>query len=482
MLDRMGCPHHHYQQMNLRSITQLHPIIWLSYRPAISAAIILFVFVLLSWRAGELQRQRELSDKKAMVQTELANFRSELENRIYVNLALVRSLSIGILLRGDLSAEELAVIGEELQRNIPYQRSLAVAPDFVVRHVFPIEGNQRTLGLNLLEMASQKKAMYRAIQLDDAFLAGPLDSTQGGNEVILRLPIWVRADGVPRLWGAVSSTMDLDALLQASGLQNYSDQLNITIRGVDASGPAGDIFVGKELNVSNDAVRMPIFVPGGSWLMAAEPLKGFEVKSWWANLAGIVGLALSALFALATYRILNDRSRIRHLANHDPLTALANRRKALVDLKEFSEKNHQSGDAFALLSIDLDGFKPINDRYGHDMGDEVLIKVAQRLKSAVRSTDRVARMGGDEFLVMVADVNHQDQSFLLKYAQRLREVLSEPMSISASEQSVYLGASIGIAAYPRSANDIEALMEVADQAMYRAKREKTKGIEFAATI
>jgi diguanylate cyclase (GGDEF)-like protein len=482
MLDRTGWPYHHDPQMNPRSITQWHPIVWLSYRPAITAAIILLVGVVLSWRAGELQRQRELSDQKSFVQTELANFRSELENRIYVNLALVRSLSIGILLRGDLSAQELAVIGEELQRNIPYQRSLAVAPDFVIRDVFPVEGNQKAIGLNLLEVPSQKKAMYRAIQLDDAFLAGPLDLNQGGNAVILRLPIWVKSDGVPRLWGAVSSTMDLNALLEASGLQNYSNQLNITIRGVDASGPAGDIFLGKEFNVSNDAVRMPIFVPGGSWLMAAEPKVGFQVKPWWANLAGIIGLVLSTLFALATYRILYDRSRIRHLANHDPLTALANRRKALIDLKALSEKNLRSGDSFALLSIDLDGFKPINDRYGHDMGDEVLIEVAQRLKSSVRSTDHIARMGGDEFLVMVADVNQQDQSFLLKYAQRLREALSQPMSISASQESVRLGASIGIAAYPRSANDIEALMEVADQAMYRAKREKSKGIEFAATI
>jgi diguanylate cyclase (GGDEF)-like protein len=468
--------------MNMRSLSQWHPILWLTNRPGLLASIVLLLGVVLSWRAGELQRQRELSEQKAWVQAELSNFRSELENRLYVSLALVRSLSIDILLHGDLNADQLIIIGKELQRNLPYQRSLAVAPNFIIQDVYPRANNEAAIGLNLLLDPIQKKAIYRSIQLDSAVLAGPLELKQGGRAVVIRLPVWVKTEGVPRLWGAVSSTIDFNELLKVSGFEKTSTQLNIVMRGIDAGGPAGAIFLGQSLTVSNDAVRMPIFVPGGSWLMAAEPKLGFQVSPWWANRAGIVGLVLSLAFALASYRILFDRSRIRHLANHDPLTMLANRRKALLDLKDLSEKNERSGQCFALLSIDLDGFKPINDRHGHEMGDEVLIVVAARLKACIRNGDRVARMGGDEFLVMVADVNKQDQAFLLKYAQRLRAALSEPISISDSATPVQLGASIGIAAYPRSANKIEDLMDVADQAMYRAKREKTHGIEFAAMV
>jgi diguanylate cyclase (GGDEF)-like protein len=468
--------------MNLRSLTQWHPILWLTNRPKLLASAVFAMGLLLSWYAGELQRQRQLSDQKAWVQSELANFRSEIEKGLYVNLALVRSLSTDLVLHGDMSASDLAIISKELERSSPFQKSIALAPNFIIEHIHPLEGNEEAVGLNLLQDENQKKTMYRAIQLDDAVLAGPLELKQGGKAVVLRLPVWIKYEGVPRLWGAVSSAMDLDALMAASGYQKTSAQLNIVIRGVDAGGPAGEAFLGNDIEVSKDAVRMPIFVPGGSWLMSAEPKAGYSAKPWWQNSAGIFGLILSLILASAIYRMLHDRARIRHLANHDPLTMLGNRRKAMSDLKDLSSRSAHKAESFALLSIDLDGFKPINDRFGHEMGDEVLVCVAARLKACVRESDHVARLGGDEFLVMIANIDPRDREFLLKYAQRLRAALQAPIALSDAAQPVHLDASIGIAAYPLSANKIEDLMDVADQAMYRAKREKNHRIEFANDV
>ena len=295
------------------------------------------------------------------------------------------------------------------------------------------------------------------------------------------MPVWIKIEGVPRLWGEVSITLDFPALMKAAGLSQLEQSLDISIRGRDAIGPAGEYFFGDESQISKDAVRVPVFVPGGSWLISAQPKKGFGVQPWWQTSAGIIGLLVSLFSALASYRILFDRSRIRHLADHDPLTQLPNRRQAMSDLYSLTHRGKRNGQPFAVLSIDLDGFKPVNDKYGHDAGDEVLKTIARRLQSSIRTGDTVARMGGDEFIVLIDDPQANDEAHLLIYASRMRDILSQPIQLLQG-QRVYVGASIGVAAYPSHAKQVDDLMREADQAMYRAKREKSSGVEIAHAV
>jgi len=130
-----------------------------------------------------------------------------------------------------------------------------------------------------------------------------------------------------------------------------------------------------------------------------------------------------------------------------------------------------------VLNIDLDGFKPINDTLGHAAGDDVLEAIGLRLKHAVRGSDTIARMGGDEFLLLVDDDAISDEH-LLAYARRLRLALADPINVHG--QALRVGASIGIAAYPRHGGDAASLMRAADAAMYRAKRGNGEGIELAS--
>ncbi len=459
----------------------LRPLFWLTQRPMLVAAIILVAGVFLSWRAGELEYQHDLSQQKNEIQTQVSNFRSQLETKLNYSVALVKGLAIDLVIREEMTPKQFALIAEELSRTNPSQRNLSLAPHFIIRDVYPLEGNESVVGLNLLLDPEQKVAVYRSIQVDDAVLAGPFQLDQGGTGVVCRMPVWIKKEGVPRLWGAVSITLDFPTLMEQVGFARLQQDLDISIRGRDATGPAGQFFFGDEKSISKDAVRVPVFVPGGSWLISAQPKRGFEIKPWWQTSAGIIGLLVTFFAALASYRILFDRSRIRHLADHDPLTQLPNRRHALADLYQLTHRGKRSGQPFAVLSIDLDGFKPINDQYGHDAGDEVLKTIAKRLLAAVRSGDTVARMGGDEFIVLINDPKVSDEKHLLSFASRMRDILSQPIQINQG-QLVYVGASIGVAAYPSHAIQMDDLMREADQAMYRAKREKNTGIEMANAI
>ena len=155
-----------------------------------------------------------------------------------------------------------------------------------------------------------------------------------------------------------------------------------------------------------------------------------------------------------------------YLANHDSLTGLLNRAAFQGRLEQSLLQARRSEGAVALLFIDLDGFKRVNDAEGHHAGDEVLRIVAQRIASTVRVGDTLARLGGDEFLVMLDQEVTRDVTDTIGH--RIIEALHLPMAVDGRDLSI--GASIGVAMYPPMEGDIDALMNRADQAMYAAKR------------
>jgi diguanylate cyclase (GGDEF)-like protein len=153
------------------------------------------------------------------------------------------------------------------------------------------------------------------------------------------------------------------------------------------------------------------------------------------------------------------------LASRDPLTGLANRIALHQCLASMMTESRQTGVPVALLCIDLDRFKPVNDTLGHPVGDGLLVKVAERLRSTVRKTDLVARLGGDEFAILQAAAPQPESAESL--ATRLVEILGRPYNVSG--HTLNIGASVGIAVYPADGNDGEALLRHGDLALYRAK-------------
>ncbi len=167
-----------------------------------------------------------------------------------------------------------------------------------------------------------------------------------------------------------------------------------------------------------------------------------------------------------TDRILTQE-RLIHMASHDVLTDLPNRGLFAERVQQALELAKRHATKLALLFIDLDQFKPVNDTWGHRLGDLLLRAVAERMKPRVRAADTIGRIGGDEFVVLLTDLEEPDAA--LQVAEELRQALAQPFVIEGHELSI--SASIGIALYPDHGADAEELSRHADLAMYRAKQD-----------
>lgn len=157
-----------------------------------------------------------------------------------------------------------------------------------------------------------------------------------------------------------------------------------------------------------------------------------------------------------------------HEARHDALTGLPNRRELMDMLGSAIARSQRSGNALGLLFLDLDGFKAVNDNHGHETGDMLLVSIAQRLKEQIRQTDTIARLAGDEFVIVMEDASPQ-QADATRYTSRLIGSLARPFAIAGL--SIQVGCSLGMLIFtPGCRQSAAELIRQADQAMYRAKR------------
>ena len=219
-----------------------------------------------------------------------------------------------------------------------------------------------------------------------------------------------------------------------------------------------------ELSPIGDAanrVRVPVGDPDAPLayieIAAVGPLTADEEHF----LGGVAGILLSAIVRTRA------EDAIRHQAMHDPLTGLPNRTLFNDRLEHALLRRARVGGYVAVMIVDLDGFKNVNDSLGHLTGDALLIAVADRFRNLLRDFDTIARLGGDEFAILIDDLDVPNQAGLV--AQRVLDALVEPLQLP--DRDVAIGASIGIALADRPDTQPERLMSHADAAMYRAKRE-----------
>ncbi len=161
----------------------------------------------------------------------------------------------------------------------------------------------------------------------------------------------------------------------------------------------------------------------------------------------------------------NQKVKLEHLANHDSLTGLPNRRLLLERLEQALERAKRNKTEVALLFIDLNRFKSINDTYGHKAGDAVLLEVAQRLHKLLRASDTAARIGGDEFLILIE--GNCEAAAMDSIVSKVQAVLA--LSIPHQDIELRCGGSIGVARYPQDGATAATLIAVADQSMYQSK-------------
>jgi diguanylate cyclase (GGDEF)-like protein len=211
--------------------------------------------------------------------------------------------------------------------------------------------------------------------------------------------------------------------------------------------------------------------------------KGGEIYPQWAHISAVKGAQGTVTHYVASFIDISARKsaedEIRHLAFYDPLTRLPNRRLLLDRLRHAVLTGARSDSAGALLFIDLDNFKTLNDTQGHDKGDLLLESVARRLTACVREGDTVARLGGDEFVIMMEGLSVQagdtaDHARMI--AQKILDVFQEPHDLGGLRYSCT--ASIGVSLFTRESASVDELLKRADLAMYQAKAAGRNALRF----
>ncbi len=280
------------------------------------------------------------------------------------------------------------------------------------------------------------------------------------------------------------------------------NDFDVAIRGKDGLGQDGDVFVGDPLVFTRPLAVADVKLPNAYWQVAIaysakHTHNGFFLNNGFWLLTAIIVLATTAVaflifdkprdlrvqVVLATANLRKEvqtriqaEERAQHLAQHDSLTNLPNRRLFDELAGQSIATAHRDNTVRAILFIDIDGFKKTNDCYGHDAGDQVLVKFASRLQSCVREADIVARLGGDEFVILLTNI--RDTNSAEKVARAIITSVSHPLLIN--KVPVEVGASIGISLYPLHGDHIEDLLQKADAAMYITKEKGKNGFYTAA--
>ena len=377
--------------------------------------------------------------------------------------------------------------------------SLQLAPDGIVRCIVPLKGNEKAIGHNLLTDPKRMVDAKRAIATRRLTLSGPYHTIQGGWSIIGRLPIFVTETWRPGdreyFWGFAIALADFQTILDATNLGNAAhSKYDYELSKPGESGKTPEIFSRSSDEKLEETIDFTFEVPNNEWTLSVKPKTGWvNAGERGRNLLG--ALLFSGLLAFLGYRdfkkplvlqnmvaqrtkaleesneaLKSSQDQLYHLANHDVLTNLPNRALFEKRLRSALIKAEEKGHHVVLLYMDLDFFKPINDTWGHSVGDEVLRQVAQRMQVCVRKTDTVSRLGGDEFGVIIPELADGEPGSRL--ADNINRALQEPIAIR--DLVLHVSGSIGCAVYPEDGRDVKTLSDAADQAMYRVKTARKK--------
>lgn len=441
---------------------------WALLWPGATAVALFLLGLAVTAFVANLEERRRASEARADVTAALGALRGRLEAELNSTVFLTQGLVTLVATQGDIRPEQFDAYTAELMRHGRHIRNIGLAPGNVIRYLFPLAGNEAALGLDYLSHPVQRVGVQRAMQQRGTVLVGPIALVQGGRAVVGRTPIF-RAEGAAggetgSYWGMASVVIDYESLVTAAGLDAARQGLRLALRGGDDD----TLFWGDADALHHDPVTLDVDLPGTRWQLIGLPRDGWPEAGGWFTRYVLGGLSLSLLLAALVLRMLMDRQHIRELALRDPLTQLANRRQLRARLVRAITESRREGGRFALLQIDLDGFKPVNDRWGHEVGDEVLRRIGARMRDLVRGRDTLGRLGGDEFLLILRGERAGEAAVIARVARRVLEAIAEPMAIDGL--SLRVGASLGVALYPDDAGDMPGLLRRADEALYRAKR------------
>ena len=374
-----------------------------------------------------------------------------------------------------------------------YQAIEWIDRDYVIRWMVPIEGNEDAIGFNVAFSPERRASLQKAQMTGDLDISGVIDLKQGGKGMVIYAPISTGDANNGLIAGVFRMETLANYMLSNRALTSF----HIEIR--EKGDPAYVLNYSMETD-SRFSRTLDVDLPTLDWTLAVTPSISWveEQRSRWPFVTFIVMLFMGLLTSLTTLLVqltlkrnhallrtrreldaeISQRQAVQkdlaRLETTDALTGLANRRFFMEDLAHtLSIADRQMRQA-ALVMIDLDRFQTLNDSLGHQFGDELLIKVAERLNALSDEKVMVAYSGGDEFMVCQQHVENIDD--VINLLGQIKQCFEEPFAVQGEEHSIT--ATMGVAVYPQSGLDADTLLRNADVALYRAKEQGRNTYQF----
>lgn len=425
------------------------------------------------------ERQQKLEIEKRRASEHLSAMRGQIEQRLQLNTLALRALRPEILWQDTPDRVRLQHIMDEFLGSNLDIKHVALAPDLVVKFVYPVEGNQSLIGFNYRLDSEQYAGILRAIAVKDVVLTGPIQLNQGPTALIARMPVF-RDDRT--LWGVASLVIDHIHLLDGVQFYQHSSYSFALREAPNATTPAPVVFAGIDHLFETDSLVTDVKFPYGRWELAIYPRNGHWVAStadfWlhWAIGIGLTAVILSAFLMLifTQHRLRGAISTIAYQAHYDGLTDLPNRNYFSEQLEVHIRHAIRNQQKFALLVLDLDHLREINDVLGHEVGDALLQRVAERIRTSIREDDLLARIGGDEFAIVLCDLNDPSEAEI-----RAKAIMNDLLhTLDIEHNHINMTASTGIAMFPHDGQEVQQLLKHAELAMYAAKAQGAMSVHF----
>ncbi len=386
-------------------------------------------------------------------------FQSEMTQMIERNIFLLQGYLSYIETQNLTEKETSAYLAHLAMEDMRLIRSVSVLQDTTITFVYPKEGNESAIGTDLATVEKQKDDVLDVKQNHRLKLYGPQDLVQGGEGFIVRIPIMRHED---EYWGQLSLVMDADEFRKRIHSAAFDNNLKVSIINNENeqliyNGIQEDKRQSLSFEMKNDYLN---------WTVCIVPKDGWpKHRALWMN-AVLFSLFMSLVVTSFVYWNMYQKQRFKQLASRDFLTGLYNRHH--LDLVQEQWSSSGKGTGYGIIMLDLNAFKSINDTYGHKIGDYVLRHTANQLMSIFESKDMVFRIGGDEFLVVIPEI--EGPYAMEKYEQLIKKTFKQPFREGAIVLDVT--PAIGSAIYPINGDSLDEVMSVADVHMYEDKRKR----------
>ncbi|SMY15269.1 diguanylate cyclase domain-containing protein [Photobacterium aquimaris] len=395
----------------------------------------------------------------------LAALRFELESALVNDIYLTSTLADIATIDFQNRNEVLNKISEAVILKSGHLTSVGFAKDDIIDFVYPFESNAKAIGLVYKNKPEQWKDIKKARMTKQILISGPISLIQGGKALIVRVPVFYDYPNKNKYWGVISGVINYDKLFETLTSMKNFEKYDLSIVDVSDSRQTSFIY-GQPKVIDNYLFYEEVKLPYGKWGIYLSHSK--HNTDYFNDNVRIIAYPLLFCFIILFLSIAILYITNEHRAYHDALTKTPNRRYLIKKLaKIFKQAKLGNIDGtFIVVNIDIDKFKHINDNYGHAAGDKVLTVLSKRIENNLRKNDIVARMGGDEFLLLI---NFKNDSINIK--DRVINIVNDVTqnTILFDGKQIPISITSGYVVYDESIANFWDMLILADKSMYNKK-------------